>query len=35
MSIAEMKTEPSSSISIFVPVSAVIFWMTEPPLPMT
>ena len=26
---------PSSSISILAPVSATIFWMTEPPLPMT
>ena len=26
---------PSSSMSIFAPVSATIFWMTEPPLPMT
>ena len=26
---------PSSSMSIFAPESATIFWMTEPPLPMT
>ena len=26
---------PSSSMSILAPDSATIFWMTEPPLPMT
>ena len=26
---------PSSSMSILAPVSATIFWMTLPPLPMT
>ena len=26
---------PSSSMSIWAPDSAVIFWITEPPLPMT
>ena len=35
MSELAMKMEPSSLMSILQPVSAVIFWMTLPPEPMT
>jgi hypothetical protein len=31
LSTAAIKTDPSSSISIFAPVSATIFWITLPP----